>query len=273
MTNEDPFWRDAVVLVTGGSSGLGEAICRRFLSAGARVVPVARDASRLQVAVASWSAAPDRVLPLAADVTLDAEVGRLVQHVQDRFGRLDVLVHAAGRSDRGTVVDTPLDRYRQLWELNTLAAVRLVQQSIGLLRAGKGHLVLIGSLAGKSASRYLGAYPASKFALSAIAQQLRLELHDSNVHVLLVCPGPIRRADAGKRYQQLAQDLPEEAHQPGAGVRLKGIDPDRLADAILHACRRRKPELVVPARARWLFAIQQLWPTWGDWLLRKFTSR
>ncbi len=91
----------------------------------------------------------------------------------------------------------------------------------------RGHIVNIGSLAAKMASRYLGAYPASKFAVAAYTHQLRLELGPQGLHVLLVCPGPIARPDAGQRYSGEAGRPPGvRPERPGGGVRLKGIDPD-----------------------------------------------
>ncbi|GIW95106.1 MAG: oxidoreductase [Pirellulaceae bacterium] len=266
------YWQGKVVLVTGGSAGLGEAICRRLVQERASVVAVARNADRLQEAIERWQATPEQACAFAADVTQDADVERLAAWVTERYGGLDAVVHAAGLSDRGRLVETPLEKFRQLWELNALAAVRVAQHFWPLLCRSHGHLVLIGSLASKCAARYLGAYPASKFALAAIAQQLRLEGEDSGVHTLLVCPGPIARPDAGRRYDQAVRDLPPEARKPGGGVRLKGIDPDRLARQILESCRKRQAELVVPARARWLFALLQLSPAWGDWLAKRFTS-
>jgi len=89
--------------------------------------------------------------------------------------------------------------------------------------------------------------------------------------VLLVLPGPIARSDAGSRYDDQAAGLPSGAGQPGGGIRLKGIDPAKLAQRILRACERRQPELVVPASARLLFALQQLSPRLGDWIIRKMT--
>jgi short-subunit dehydrogenase len=136
----------------------------------------------------------------------------------------------------------------------------------------RGHVVFISSLAGKIASRYLGAYAASKFPLGAYAQQLRLELGPQGLHSLLVCPGPIRRDDAGSRYDQQTAGLPTEARKPGGGVQLKGIDPDWLAKQILKACERRQAELIVPAKAKLLFAIAQLWPALGDWIVMRMTK-
>src|SRR5439155_13389450 len=117
-----------------------------------------------------------------------------------------------------------------------------------------------------------GAYAASKFPLAAYAQQLRLELGPQGLHTLFVCPGPIQRDDAGSRYDGQSVDLPAAARQPGGGVNLKRIDADWLARRILVACERRQAELEIPARAKLLFAISQLWPTLGDWIIERMTK-
>ena len=131
---------------------------------------------------------------------------------------------------------------------------------------------LLPSLAGKCAPRYLGAYPASKFPLAAFAQQLRMELGPQGVHTLLVSPGPIARDEIGPRYTDHPADLPESATRPGGGARLKLIDPNHLAQKILTACEARRPELVIPARSKILFALAQLWPTFADWILQRKTT-
>ena len=146
--------------------------------------------------------------------------------------------------------------------------VRMTRALAPQLIASGGHLVNIGSLASKVAPKYMGAYPASKFAVAAYTQQLRLELGLQGVHVMLACPGPIRRDEPGPRYAA-AGDVPTAAQAPGAGAN-SAIAPERLAAAILKACERRKSELVMPAKARLLFAISQLSADWGDWLLNKF---
>jgi short-subunit dehydrogenase len=164
------------------------------------------------------------------------------------------------------------EQFRDLLELNFLAAVRCTRAASPHLIASRGHLVLIGSLAAKTASRYLGAYPASKFPVAAYAQQLRYELNPQGVHVLLVCPGPIARADAGRRYDEQAGGLPASARKPGGGVKLKGLSQERLVATILQYCERRKPELVMPAKSRLLFAVAQLSPRLGDWIITRMTS-
>lgn len=264
----DGYWQGKVALVTGASQGLGLELARALVEAGARVALLARQAAALDAAAQSIGAPPDRALLLPADVTDDAQLHRAFQRLRHHFDRLDCLINCAGRSARGRALETTPEQFRQLLEVNFLGAVHATRLAAPLLAASRGHLVNIGSLAGKSAARWLGAYPASKFALSAYTQQLRLELADEGIHVLLVCPGPIARAEP-RRYEEAG--LPAEAQRPGGGVRTRAIDPADLARRILKACQRRRPELVVPWRARLLFAVSQLSPRLGDYLVTRMT--
>jgi uncharacterized protein len=266
------YWQDKVVLITGGSAGFGLELARVFAQHGARLVLAARDVDRVAAAAKGLSADGSQAIGVAADVTRDADVQSLLAQAVGRFGRLDVLVNNAGRAARGDALATSPDQFRELLELNFLSLVRCTQAAAPHLLLSRGHLVNIGSLASKTASRYLAAYPASKFPVAAYSQQLRYELGPQGVHVLLVCPGPIARQDQGLRYGPEAADLPPSALKPGAGVKLRGIPPEKLAAKILAACQRRQPELVVPSKARLLFAISQLWPSLGDRIIRKMTE-
>jgi short-subunit dehydrogenase len=265
------YWTGKAALITGGSQGLGLAIARALVAAGAHVVVTARDQERLSAAAASLCTSDRKCGWLPADVTQQDQVESLIVQTVQMHARLDLLVNCAGRSARGEIAATSAEEFRELLELNFLAAVRCTQAALPHLLQTRGHVVHVGSLAAKSAGRYLGAYPASKFPLAAYSQQLRLELGSQGLHTLLVCPGPLGRDDAGTRYDAAAGGLPPAARQPGGGVKLPRIDADWLAGRILSACQRRQPELIVPARAKLLFAIAQLWPSLGDWILTKMT--
>jgi short-subunit dehydrogenase len=158
-------------------------------------------------------------------------------------------------------------------QLNFFSAVRCTQAVLPELTRSSGVLVNIGSLASKTAWPLMAPYAASKHALSAYTHQLRLE-GPANVHFLHVCPGPIKRADAGRRYDAEAgtTKIPEAARRAGAGAKVSGIEPLNLARRIVSACERRQSELLVPWHSRFLFAIAQLSSTAGDWLLRRFMS-
>ena len=267
-------WQDKVVVVTGGSAGLGLAIAEAYAEVGCRVVLAGRDPGKLDQAAAQLRGGKaQEVLPVTCDVTDDQAVTQLIERTMEEYGQLDVLVNNVGRSSRGRALETPLDDFQDLWELNCLAAIRTTQAAAERLIETRGHLVNIGSLSAKTASPFLGAYPVSKFALAGASHQFRLELAPHGVHVLLVCPGPLQRDDAGMRYNQDATGLPAEARKPGGGVKLKGIDPAELARKIVRACERRQLELILPTKAKWLFAIAQLWPKLGDWIIERSTSK
>ena len=253
---------------------MGRHLAQALLRGGASVVVVGRNAHRLAEAqqVLLPDAGGDRLTVLQEDITASDAPRRCVRQTLQRFGRLDALINCAGRSDRGLICETSAERFRELWELNFLATAMFCQAARDALVESQGHIVNIGSLAAKTAPKYLGAYATSKFPVAALSQQLRLELRDQRVHVLLVCPGPIRREDAGERYQEQAAGLPAAANRPGGGAQVKLLDPEKLSQRILQACERRQLELVVPGKARLLFALSQLLPSWGDWVLLKKSS-
>jgi len=265
------YWKDKVVLVTGGSSGLGRVIADAFGAGGAKLVIAGLEGDAVRQAAAEIRQTGCEVLGVQADITRQEQVDSLVKQGLDRFGRLDVLVNNAGRSMRGKVLDTTPEQFRELMDLNFIALVRCTRAAVPELLKRRGHVVNIGSLAAKSAARWVGAYPATKHAVAAYSQQLRLELGPEGLHVLLVCPGPITRRKPRLYPLEGLEDLPENARRPGAGVKVGAIPPWKLARAILRACRRRQPELVVPAKVRILFAISALWPSVGDWIVRRQT--
>jgi NAD(P)-dependent dehydrogenase (short-subunit alcohol dehydrogenase family) len=273
------YWNGKVALVTGASGGLGLSIVSALVARGARVVLCARGNEALEAAAAGLRERGGDVLVVPADVTQQDQVDSLVLRTIDHFGRLDLLVNNAGRSMRKSVLETTPAEFEDLFELNLVAVVRMVQACLPHLRATGGSIANISSLAGKSAARWLGAYPASKFALSAYTHQLRLELADAsadegaakNIHVLLVCPGPIARNEPRSESRYDGAGLPDRALKPGAGVRTNAIDPAWLAGKILLACERRRAELIVPRLARFMFVLMQISPGLADWLVRKMT--
>ena len=260
------------VLVTGGSSGLGRVIAETFARAGAQVVLVGLEENDTRAAAESIQAAGGEAFGLTGDVTSEDDTLRLAQQAAGRFGGIDILVNAAGRTHRGWILETPSDEILSLFKLNLLGTVQMTRAAIPyLLKSASPHVVNIGSLAAKSASRWVGAYPISKFPVAAFSQQLRLEMRDKGLHVLLVCPGPVKRDQPRLYPLKHAEGIPESALMPGGGVKVGKIDPVALAEKILLYCRKRKPELVIPGKARLLFAIQQLFPRLGDWIVLKKT--
>jgi len=263
-----------VVLITGGSAGLGVHVTALFLASGYRVVFVGRDADRLRAALERFPAdQQDRVAAEACDLTQSSEVHELMEKVRVRYGRLDVLVNCVGASDRGLIENLSTEKLEDLIAKNVFTALLCSQAAIPMLEATSGVIVNIGSLASKVGARYIGGYAIAKHALAGMTQQMRLELKARGIHVGLVSPGPIRREDAGSRYAaKVDSSLPAQAAQPGGGARLKGLPPERVAAAVMRVVRNRVPDIVLPGYLRILIAIGHATPRLGDWLLLKFTS-
>jgi len=270
-----------VALVTGGSSGLGLRIAAVFCQAGYRVIVVGRDAQRLDAALCELrreiptpvDGNDDSITTMVADVTQAADVARVIDAIDQQFGQLDVLVNCVGCSDRGLIEKLTSDRLRELIEQNVISALLCSQGAIKLLEKQAGVIVNIGSLAAKVGARYIGGYAIAKHALAGMTQQLRLELRPRGIHVALVNPGPIRREDSTNRYvSRVDSSLPAQAAAPGGGTRVKGLDPDIVAQKILQCVEKRAPDLVLPRHLRLLIAVGHLCPRLGDWLLLQFTS-
>ncbi len=286
-----------VALVTGGSGGLGLEIARTFLRRGYRVMIVGRDPQRLDRAVADLATAtcgpifetsgtvsespkkvpestpPSDIAAAVADLTVSEEVAKLIKRVNDRFGRLDALVNCVGESDRGLVENLSSQRLDELLQQNVYTALLCSQASIPMLEESAGVIVNVGSLASKVGARYIGGYAIVKHALAGMTQQMRLELKPRGIHVALLSPGPMMRSDAGSRYaSRVDETLPPQAAAPGGGARLKGLDPQRVAEAVFDSATRRRPDVILPRYMRMMIVVGHAFPRLGDWLLIKFTS-
>lgn len=265
-----------VAVVTGGSAGLGLAIAQALLAARYQVIIVGRDADRLAQAAGQLAplagTSPLRLQTLLADVTDRQAVEAGFSQVAADFGRLDVLVNCVGQSDRGRVDSLTRERLIALLDANVTSALHCAQAALPLLKQSRGSVVNVGSLAAKVGARYLGGYCAAKHALAGLTQQMRLEWREYGVHVGLVNPGPIQRADAGQRYAQQGGDAPAAAQQPGGGARLRGLPAAVVAQSVLRCIARRQPDVILPRHVRLLVAIGHAWPWLGDELLCRFTK-
>jgi len=181
-----------VVIVTGASSGIGEATARRLARAGARVVIAARRRDRLDALARELDPSGAAVLAVAGDVTSDSDRRALVDATLAKFGRIDALVNNAGYGTRGPVETVPIDALRRNFETNVFSLVALTQLVLPHLRAqGSGCIVNIGSVAGRIARPLSSVYDSTKHALEALTDGLRGEVKPFGVRVTLVRPGYI----------------------------------------------------------------------------------
>lgn len=265
-----------LVVIVGGSAGLGLVLAERLAVAGtARIVLVARNAERLQaVSTHLRQQYPQTdIQTCAVDITNPDGAATLAACLSTHSHPVDLLINAVGLSDRGTLLGLEPHRIEELIRANVIGPLLAVQALVPLMHSGSV-IVNIGSLASYLAPSYLGGYSIVKHGLRAFAQQLRIELAPQGIHVLLVCPGPIARADTGTRYQHLkaAGDIPAAALQAAGGAKIKGLDPEQLAADILRAISRRQPEIIRPRKARLLVMIMAAWPRLGEWILKRKTA-
>lgn len=227
--------RDEVVLVTGGSSGIGLATAHRFAREGARVVLAARTAETLQAAA---GAVGPRARAVVADLADMASVRALADDIAAREGRLDVLVNCAGQLEIGPAEAGGLEVAERLLRVNYLGAVAAIEACLPLLRSGgRRSIVNVSSVAGKLAPPFMAAYAASKFALTGYTHALRQELAPQGIHVGLVSPGPVDTPMIQGRVRTRYYPL-----LPGVPV----ITADEAAAAIVRCVRRRSAEVVAP---------------------------
>jgi NADP-dependent 3-hydroxy acid dehydrogenase YdfG len=186
-----------VALVTGASSGIGEATVRKLASRGAFVAAVARREERLADLAGELAAKNQSVLALPADITDEKQGRAAVSRVIDEFGRLDVLVNNAGVMLLGPFDSGPADDWRRMLSLNLSAVMHLAQEAIPHLRAaaagprGVADLINVGSVAGRIARGGSAVYNATKFGVGAFSEALRQELAPDGVRVCCVEPGAV----------------------------------------------------------------------------------
>jgi NAD(P)-dependent dehydrogenase (short-subunit alcohol dehydrogenase family) len=195
------------VLVTGASTGIGRATVERLASDGVQVFAGLRD---LASAPADWAG---RVIPLRLDVTDAAQIAAAAEDLSARTGgRLDGVVHNAGIAVAGALEEVEGEELREIFEVNVFAPVLLTQALLPSLRAARGRVVIVGSVGGRVAVPFGGPYHATKFALEALADSLRLELRPQGVGVAIVEPGTIRTpiwAKAERRVEAQRSRLSE----------------------------------------------------------------
>lgn len=181
--------KNSVVLITGGTSGIGRACALEFGRAGARVVITGRDIARLANTAAELTAAGIECHTVQSDVGLLSDAARAVADTVAAFGRLDVLINNAGLSMRAKFADVDVKVLEQLMQTNFFGTVYTTKSALPYLLASKGTIVGISSIAGYRGLPGRTGYSASKFAMNGFLEALRTELLPQGVNVLTAAPG------------------------------------------------------------------------------------
>ncbi|MDP8947253.1 MAG: SDR family NAD(P)-dependent oxidoreductase [Actinomycetota bacterium] len=217
-----------VAVVTGASSGIGEATVRALAAEGATVVAGARRKERLDGLVEEVGR---KAIAIECDVTDESQAHNLVQRAVEEYGRIDILVNNAGVMLLSTVGKGLSDQWRQMFEVNVMGLLYATDAAIGHMKEqDSGHLVNISSVAGRKVTRdSSGVYAGTKHAVNAISEGLRQELLENNVRVTIVGPGAVDT--------ELPDHITDEEAREGLRglLKLERLQAEDIADAIVYA--------------------------------------
>jgi NAD(P)-dependent dehydrogenase (short-subunit alcohol dehydrogenase family) len=283
------------VLVTGASKGIGEACVLLLAQRGYHVFAGVR---REQDGAALQRAGGATITPLMLDVTDAEQVATAAAQVASATGgRLQALVNNAGVAVAGPLEFLPVGDLRRQLEINVVGQLAVTQAFLPLLRATReatadrraGRIIFMSSVSGRSSLPFIGAYGASKFALEAAADALRIELLPFGLRVVLVEPGviatPIWETSAGRAREAIARMPPEARQYYGRDMdavldrtsrNMRGLPAGRVADAVLRAMEARRPRsrYIVGSDARARIALESLLPSrLRDWLILQAMKR
>lgn len=258
-------FRDRTVLVTGASSGIGRETALAFAAAGANLVLVARRAKALASVAAQARKFGAATLVAAADVTQPEAVTACFRKAVKRFGTIDVVVNNAGVLHPAKVVDLRGADLQRMLDVNLFGALYVMQEAVKVMREqGRGHIVNVGSLAGRRGFSPLGGYCATKFALVGLTEALRTELVGERIHVSLVLPGVVDTpmAAAIQRDPATGDVWPDALTMP----------PSWVIWSIFLAIRFKLAEIAVPPGSALIEKLAALAPGTTDALLRRVTD-
>lgn len=262
MKKKDLYFQDKVIIITGGSSGIGFALASELGGLGAKIVISGRRQSQLETAALLLKNQGIQVLCVVADAALEADNKRLAEHTIQTFGRIDILINNAGISMRALFEDTQMDVFRQIMDINFFGTVYATKYCLPEIIKHGGTIVGISSIAGYRGLPARTAYSASKAAMQGFLEALRTELLDSGVIVLTVCPGftasNIRNAALNGMGQPQGESPRDETKMMGAA---------HVAVCVRKAIVCRHRSLILTGQGKFIIWLNKLLPRFADKLV------
>jgi short-subunit dehydrogenase len=254
-----------IVVITGASMGIGEAIAKIFADQGASIVMLSRDASRLEEARGRVGHT-ERTLALTCDVRHREDIDRAIGLTVHHFQRIDVWINNAGHGLLDSIAQLNMAACREMFDTNFFGAIGAMQAVIPVMRRqGGGTIINISSVAGHIPIPFHAAYSATKFALNAMGKAAGVELKKDGIHVLTACPGYVRTAFGENAVQgnEMKRVRPQS---------VRGITAERVARATLHGYLKQKREVIVPWTMYVPVKVYQHFPGLVEWVMGRMAE-
>jgi short-subunit dehydrogenase len=262
------FFKDKVVIVTGASSGIGEAIAREFARNGSKVVLAARSESKLSEIAKEMIVENCNVIFVKTDVSIEEDCRQLIEKTIQNFGCIDVLINNAGLSMRASFLDVHLKVLHQLMDVNFWGTVYCTKYSLPYLIERKGSLVGVSSVAGFHGLPGRTGYSASKFAIHGFLETIRIENLRKGLHVMIIAPG---FTSTEIRKHALLADGSEQGESPLDEHKL--MSPEYVAKWVLKGIRKKKRNKLLTWDGRLTALFQRIVPEFVDWVYYREMSK
>jgi len=256
-------FNNKIVVITGGSDGIGKALVAQFLTLGAKVATCARTSSKLDALVSEFNT--PQLMVFTANVSQQEECDAFIKAVVDEWGTIDILINNAGISMRALVSEVSVSTLKNVMDINFWGTVYCTKAALPFIQQNKGVVVGVSSIAGYRGLPGRSGYSASKYALNGWLESLKTELYGSGTHVMWVCPGftssNIRNAALNKNGEQQGESPMDE------GVMMSS---EECATHIIDAIEKRKRTLVLTFTGKRTVFMNKYFPAWADKLVHQF---
>lgn len=256
-------FNNKVVVITGGSDGIGKALVEQFLSLGAKVATCGRNTEKLGILVQNLPS--QNLYTQQVDVAKQSDCEHFVQQVIAKWGGIDILINNAGISMRALVSEVSIETLKNVMDINFWGTVYTTKAALSSVMQNKGVIVGVSSIAGYRGLPGRSGYSASKYALNGWLEALKTELYPSGTHVMWVCPG---FTSSNIRNAALDKDAKAQGESPmDEGAMMSS---EECAGHIIHAIGKRERTLVLTFTGKRTVFMNKFFPKWADKLAYHF---